>query len=216
MAEGTLVVRAAPKERERLRRVMWIRVSNALAFLLPVAVLCAMWASSGGSAGAGIADDGSLDVLGGDVFALVLPMWISFGLLGAAVGGFCAALAVKAWGAKEEAIRFTPEGLERDYLRRKVLIPWKDVTQVDVAADHLVVRSTGASCRLRLDWAGPEQMEAASLFIKARVPRDRFLPAATGVERFLEGLGKVLPFLFAALLAMIAALSVYWAFRPRQ
>mgnify|MGYP001618766143 CR=1 FL=1 len=59
-------------------------------------------------------------------------------------------------------------------------------------------------------------MEAASLYVKARVPKDRWLPAATGAERVLEAVGRVLPFVFASLLAMIAALTVYWALRPRE
>lgn len=216
MTDETLVLRADPIVRERLRTIFWIRLSSAFAMLAPAVGMTFFLYLQGRGEIEPVLPGGEPppDTLP-SMYAVLWSVWLPLGILCVITGGIIAVLAWKAFAGYRREFRLTGLGLEeKDPLSIKRLL-WKDVQALEIGQDY-TVRGRGQSFRLSAEWLGREAADQAGTFLKAHIPREKTVTVSGTLEEWVERLARLAPTILAGLVAAIAALATYWVFlRPQ-
>lgn len=205
--DETLILKAEPVMRERLRALFWIRLSSAAAVLLPALACTAyLWARSqtplpieeGEPAGPGL-------------ISVVWGVWLPLAFLSLAAGGVLAWLAFRAYRGYRREFHLTASGLERRDVGRARRLRWAQVLLVETGRDF-TFKTRDESWNVPGDWLGRDQAQALEAWLKGHLPKEKLAPAATAIEIALDRTMRLLPTLFALLLAAITAVAMYWVF----
>ena len=212
--EETLVIKAVPSVREKLRAVFWIRLSSSVAIVVP-ALACTvfLWLQSQPPPDAVLPGaDPSLDVSSTiGMYSVIWNVWLPLGIMSLVVGGVLAWLARRAYLGYSREYRFTPAGVERRESRRVVKVPWGKIAAAELGGD-ITLRLKDGAWTMAGDWMGRETADAAERYVKARLPKEKIVVRTGGLELALQRSMKLAPAVLAFLVAAITAVSLYWAF----
>jgi hypothetical protein len=209
--QDTLILEAIPVVRQRLKYLFWLRFSSAGALIIPaLAATLFVWQRSQVSYQELPNGELAVDTLSQGVHYIFWVIWVPIAVLALLAGAVCALLAYRALDALKRVVHLTPKGVSLKSLQGTRQFRWDQIRRLEVG-DSLTFHHPSGRWTVREDWMGRERLEAAVVYLKERLPKEKIFPAPTTAEAILLRLNAALPYVFAALLVAIAAAALHWS-----